>query len=376
MLTRGDLPPMMLPSTLAGDAVTPRRALAVADAYAAVRRLADTAASLPLHVFRRSADGGRGRAENETDALLRNPAPAVTQAAFVAQLVSHLCLFGEGVIAKYRPEGRGSIDQLGLIAPDRVHVELRGGMPFYGISTEDGRYGVHTTADIIHVKGLSIDGLRGISPVRQMAQALGHASALAEHGARFMANGARPSGILSVGGGVHADEQIEALKLAWEDRHRGSDNAGKVALLTGEVSFEAVSMPLAEAQFLEQREFSTAEVARIFGLWPWMIGGKTGDSLTYSTVAEQLRAFAMFSLRPLLVVIEQALGQDADLFPPEASTYCAFDLDHLLKGDAKTRSEVYARALDPVTGWMRRDEVRRIEDLPAEPDREEIAADA
>ena len=43
-----------------------------------------------------------------------------------------------------------------------------------------------------------------------------------------------------------------------------------------------------------------------------------------------------------------------------------FELDGLLRADAATRSEVYTRALDPVTGWMSRDEVRRLEDLPPE----------
>ena len=44
-----------------------------------------------------------------------------------------------------------------------------------------------------------------------------------------------------------------------------------------------------------------------------------------------------------------------------------FELDGLLRADAKTRAEIYALALDPVTGWMTRDEVRRLEDLEPEP---------
>jgi phage portal protein BeeE len=43
-----------------------------------------------------------------------------------------------------------------------------------------------------------------------------------------------------------------------------------------------------------------------------------------------------------------------------------FEVDGLLRADASTRAEVYAKALDPVTGWMSRDEVRRLEDLEPE----------
>lgn len=365
MLTRGNVPAIMLPSTLAGESVTPRSALAIADAYAAVRALSDAASSLPLHVYRRTADDGRERSDAPTADLLRHPAPAVTQSAFLAQMVAHLNVFGEAFVGKYR-NGDGEIEQLGLIAADRVSVELRGGMPIYAIASDDGRFDYFTGADVIHVKGMSLDGVRGLSPVRQAREALGHAAALTAHGSKFFANGARPSGVLYVQPGSHADEQIENLKAAWEERHGGAENAGRVALLTGEVKFEPVSMPLADAQFLEQRQLSTVEIARVFRVPPWVIGANTSDSLTYSTVSEQLRAFVMFSLRPWLVAIEQALSADVDLFPPDARTYCQFELDALLRADPKTRSEIYTAALDPVTGWQTREEVRRLEDLPEE----------
>ena len=352
----------MLPVTGSGIAVSPRTALAIADAYACVRCLADAASSLPLHVYRRTDEDGRARVHGGVADLLRYPAPAVTQSAFLAQLVAHLQLHGEAFVGKYR-NAEQAVQQLGLISPDRVNVEVKGGMPIYGLATEDGRFDYFSTADIIHIKGLSLDGVRGLSPIRQAREALGYAAALAQHGSDFISQGARPSGVLYVQPGAHADEQIENLKAAWEDRHAV---AGRVGLLTGEVKFEAVSMPLADAQFLEQREFSTSEVARIFRVPPWMIGAKTGDSLTYSTVAEQARAFVTFSLRPWLIAIEQAISADVDLFPPEQRTYAAFELDALLRADPKTRAEIWTAALDETTGWMRREEVRRLEDLPAE----------
>jgi phage portal protein BeeE len=44
-----------------------------------------------------------------------------------------------------------------------------------------------------------------------------------------------------------------------------------------------------------------------------------------------------------------------------------FEVDGLLRADARTRAEVYAKSLDPVTGWLTRAEVRRLEDLEPEP---------
>lgn len=364
-LTRDTAGPLLLSTGTPGDAITPRNALGVADAYACVRALADAAATLPLHVFREASDGGRERAETPASRLLGRPAPAVTQAMLIAQLVTHLNLHGEAFIAKYRGES-GEITQLGLLSPERVGVELKGGLPFYTVTTEDGRVGTYTTGDVIHVRGLTLDGLRGLSPVRQAREALGLAGALAAHGSAVFANGATPKGVLKVPPGPEAQDVMDNLRASWQDRH-GGHGAGRVAVLQADVTFEAVSMSLADAEFLAQRELSTREVARIFRVPSWLINGASADSLTYSTVAESMRAFVLTGLKPWLVYVEQALGADPDLFPTGQRTYPTFVLDGLLRGDPKARADVYTAALNPQTGWMRRDEVRVLEDLPSEP---------
>jgi hypothetical protein len=75
----------------------------------------------------------------------------------------------------------------------------------------------------------------------------------------------------------------------------------------------------------------------------WAIDGATGDSLTYANVAEQNRALVAHSLRPWIVRLERALSNDTDLCP--GNTYVAFDLDGLLRADAKTRADTYTLAL-------------------------------
>jgi len=96
----------------------------------------------------------------------------------------------------------------------------------------------------------------------------------------------------------------------------------------------------------------------------WAIDAPTGDSLTYGNVLEQNRAFVTHSLRPWLGRLERAISNDADLCP--GGTYVLFNLDGLLRADAAKRSEIYARALDPETGYMTRAEVRALEELPPE----------
>jgi len=304
-LTRANVPAVMLNAAPGAASVTPANALAIGDAYACVRALADAAASLPLHVYRRTADG-RERMDGRTADLLRRPAPAVTQANLVGQLVAHLNLHGNAYLGKFK-DSAGRVEQLALLAPDRVTPELRGGMPLYTVTGERGRQTTHTDADVIHIRALSTDGLVGLSPVRQCRVALGLSSTLAEHAATFFENDARPSGIVRLGaaGAGTNQDSLSNLRAAWDAKHRGVSNAHRVAIVSGDVDFVPVAMPLEDAQFLGQRELSAQEVARIFRIPPFFIGAKDGGSMTYSNVEQQSLHFVTYSLRPWLVLIEQ-----------------------------------------------------------------------
>ncbi len=368
-MTAASLPAAMsMGGTAAGPIVTTRNALAVPAAWACVRALVDACSSLPLHVYRRTS-AGRVRAENTpTGGLLDLPAPGVTQPAFLGHLMTSLQLHGEAFVSKWRdPAGR--VAQLGLFDPSLVEVEVVGGLPMYTVTVNDPqpRTVTLTPADVIHVRGpLTLDGVRGASPVKVVREGFGFAAAVQEHGSRTFANGASPSGVLQVEPGPHAGEAVENLKVAWEARHRGVSNAGRVALLTGNVKFQQVGWSNQDSEWLASCHYSDAQIARIFAVPPWVINAQTSDSLTYSTVSEQARAFVIFSLRPWLVSIEAALAADAELFPPEQALYPNFELDALLRGDPTARAQVYTQALNPQTGWMQRAEVRALEDLPAE----------
>jgi len=358
-LSAGTVPPVTLSSTPAGT-VTPSNALAVADVFACIRALSDAAASIPLIPYRKTADG-RTRAEGRLVDLLRQPAPATTQANLIGQAVAHLNLYGNAYLGKFR-DVDGRVEQLALLHPDRVTPELKAGRPLYTVNDGRGRQSVHGPDDVIHVRALSTDGLVGLSPVRQCRVALGLSQSLAEHAATFFENGARPTGVLKVPAGQ--SEALERVSEAWSSRQAGTRNAHRIAVLSGDVDFTPITGPLDDLQFVEQRHLSTAEIARVFRVPPWMVGASSGDSMTYSNVEQQALAFVTYSLRPWLVLIEQALSEDPDLCP--GSLYVEFLLDALLRADSKTRADVFVAALDPERGWMTRAEVRRLENLDPE----------
>jgi HK97 family phage portal protein len=360
-LTRGNVPPSMLPySRSALLDVSTANALRVADAFACVRVLADSVASLPLKVYRRTATG-RVPAGSDSRAvqLFERPSPGSTSADLISQVMVHLNIHGNCYLGKFRAEGE--IVQLGCLDPTQVRVELSGQRITYTISRREG-VSEHGPEDVCHIKAMSSDGLTGLSPVTQARLTLALSSNLQEHAKQFFEEGSTPAGILAVPGA--SPEGLDRFREDWRNKHGGVQRMHRMALIEGDATFTPVAFSADDSQFLQQRELSAKEVARIFRVPAWTIDAPTGDSLTYANTLEQNRHFVTHSLRPWLVRIERALSNDTDLCP--GSTYMQFDLDGLLRADAATRSEIYTRALDPITGWLQRSEVRELEELPPE----------
>jgi HK97 family phage portal protein len=342
---------------------SPTGALEIADVFACVRALSDAAASIPLIAYRRTTSGRQRLTSGKLYDLLERPAPATTQASLVGQMVAHLNLFGNAFLGKFK-DADGRLEQLGLLQPDRVTVKQVAGEPRYTVSDpKTGQETYHGSDDIVHVKAMTTDGLVGLSPIQQCKLAVSLSQGLGEFSEAFIRNGARPSGFIKLPGGGDKG-QLQGLQEDLAHRHGGARNAHKVAIITGDVEWTAMTGPLDDLQFVQQRHLSTQEICRIFRVPPWMVGGETGASQTYSNVEQQALMFVTYSLRPWLVMIEQRISSDPDLCSERQ--YVEFLVDALLRADSKTRAEVYALALDPLQGWMNRDEVRRLENLEPE----------
>ena len=183
-----------------------------------------------------------------------------------------------------------------------------------------------------------------------------------EYGSKFFSNGARPSGILTHPNTV---KDPAALRASWNAAYGGASNASRVAVLEEGMTFAPLSMPNNEAQFLETRRFQVEEICRIYRVPPHMVGDLS--RATFSNIEHSSIDFAVHTIRPWLVRIEQAMNRA--LFPDreKGRFYVQFNLDGLMRGDYKSRMEGYAIARQ--NGWMSANDIRELENqnpIPAE----------
>jgi HK97 family phage portal protein len=366
-----ELPLAGLPTVWSGSTywkLAPVEALAIADVWAAVRVLADAVSSLPLHVYRKTDSGRERVTSGKLVDLLERPSPGVTEADLTSSLMCHLAIWGSGYIGKFRDAGE--VTQLALIHPDRIRPELQDGRLRFRYTPGTGGQQLLTERDVVMVRGLSVDSLNGLSAGSQAARVLGLSDSLVKHAMSFFeSTTTRPAGVLRLGDAdSHPSDEGRQRTL------EGLQNELKphgLLVVTGDVQYENVAHRMDDSQLVEQRRLAAQEVARVFRIPPHMIGAPTGESMTYDTVEQQSLDFARYSILPWTRRIELSLSGDPDL--AFQRQFVKFEIDALLRPDSAGRAAFYTAALDPITGWMDRNEVRRLEDLPPEEEAREPA---
>lgn len=352
-----------------GQSVTQRSAVQISAVYACVRVIAETIASLPLHLYQREPNGSAHVADHPLDFMLHSePNPEMTSYSWRETTMTHLLLWGNAYSQKIY-NGAGRIIGLYPLLPERMDVDRdERGEIVYSYHTDDGQIAVMHRDTLLHIPGLGFDGLKGYSPVAMMRNTLGLSLAAEEYGATFFRNGATPAGVLKHPGRLQRRQDgsggPEALRKQWQSLYSGKNN-GRVAVLEEGMEYQRIAMPNNEAQFLETRKFQVAEIARIYRVPPHMIGDL--EHATFSNIEHQSISFAQHTIRPWVIRLEQALDRGLLTEKEKPRYYTGFNLDGIQRGDYKSRMEGYAIARQ--NGWMSANDINRLENrdpIPAE----------
>ena len=369
--TSGSAYSFFLGNSTSGKRVNQKSAMQMTAVYSCVRILSEAVASLPIHVYRYNAQGGKEKAFNHPLYFLLHdePNPEMTSFVFRETLMTHLLLWGNAYAQIIR-NGKGEIVALYPLMPDRMTVDRdeNGKLYYeYTISTDDPYTLKGSTVrleprDVLHVPGLGFDGLVGYSPIAMAKNAIGLAIAAEEYGSKFYANGAAPSGVLEHPGTLKDPAKI---RDSWSETFGGSANSHKIAVLEEGMKYTPISINPNEAQFLETRKFQINEIARIFRVPPHMVGDLEKSS--FSNIEQQSLEFVKYTLDPWVSRWEQSMIRSL-LSKEEKSTYfIKFNVDGLLRGDYESRMNGYA--IGRQNGWMSANDIRELENLdriPAE----------
>lgn len=327
--------------------------------YACVRILSETMASLPFVLYRTDASGGKVRVTNHWLYRLFARRPNRFQNPFEwrEMMQGHLALRGNAY-NRIISNARGEITELVPIHPDRIRIELLPSGEFrYRVTDRDGRESVLPRGEVWHLRGLSSDGLLGMSPIENARESVGMALAAQDYGARFFANDAKPTGgWIEFPGSFKDAEAKKVFRESYQQAQSGA-NRGKVLVLENGMKFHEVGVTNRDAQFLELRKFQITDIARLFRVPPHMIGDL--DRATFSNIEQQSLEFVMHTMTPWAERWEASI--EAELLPDDDGLEVEFDFANLMRGDAASRAGYYQSGIQ--NGWLTRNEARLAENL-------------
>jgi HK97 family phage portal protein len=354
--------------TFSGQRVTVDKALGIAPVWSAVSLIAETVGDLPLKVFRELNDDERVEAsEHRAYRMLHGaPNPVVPAHRFWSTATAHLLLWGNAFVEKLRGDS-GLVEELWLHDPSVMTIEWNGATRTKRF-VFDGTGGRQVWSDegMLHITGLSLNGLVGESVISRCRQTLGTAIARDEFEGTFYGRGANVRGVIQHPSKI-GHEAVQNLRESFNAIYGGSSGGHQSAVLEEGATFMPVTMPLSDLEFVASQQLTRTDVALMFKLPPAYLGGSTGDSLTYSTVESNQIQFAQNAITPWTSTIAKTLASDPGIFPYGA-WYPEFVLEGLMRGDHQARAQFYATMFglrdDEGKRALSVDEIRKRENLP------------
>jgi len=337
--------------TKAGLTVGPKGALGIPAWWRGVRYITETISGLPAHTYR---DRGGQRARRANPMWRDKPDVETPWFALVEFWIMSLLHKGNAYAFKMRSP-QGQVIGLRPLHPDRVKPGVTsGGQKVFEVDNrEDVGY---TTREILHIPGLSYDGVAGLNPIQAHAETLGLVQAAEQYASRHFGTGSHLRAYLSLPQKLSTDE-ANALKARWERFHSGMANASEFGVLGNGAEYKTVSLDPQQTQLLETRKWNVVTIGQILGVVPHKLYDLS--NATYTNIEHQAIESVTDGIVPWVTRLEAWINFDPDLFA--RGSFIEWEIEGLLRGDTATRYEAYSKAIGGP--WMKGNEARRLENL-------------
>lgn len=345
----------------AAGAIKPRGGdeswMGMAAYFACIRNISEDIGKLPLITYRRLERGKeRAKTHPHYHLLHSQPSPAIGSMALRETLTRFALGWGNGY-AEINRNTEGGVFALEPLHPQHVvPVNGENGTVDYQYKEPGSTARTIRGRNMLHIHGLSNDGVRGMSVARAARETLQFAGAAQLYGRNLFAQGGRPGGILTHPGKLKPEAK-DHLRESWEKAYGGA-NVGKTAVLDHGIDYKPITINPIDAQWLETRQFSVEETAR----WFRMPLHKIQFFLRaqgWSTIDAMNTDYLTDTLLPWLVRWEEELNRK--LFADDPEHFAEHLVTGLLRGDQRSRAEFYVKMFS--IGGLSINEIREAENL-------------
>lgn len=331
--------------------------------YAAVTRIANTVASIPVHVY-------KGREQQDTHPLekLLNLSPNPSMSAYIFKQTMEAFRNTEGMAyALIIRDGLGEITRLDVLDPTRVRplIERDSREIWYDITLEGKTYPIPGYM-VLALKHMSANGISGIRPLDVLRGSLDYDAEVKEISLNQL-DGINHGVMLEVPGQALDETRKAQIVADFLDAYESSGQ--RVLVLEGGIKATTFNQSPVDAQLMDVERITRNRVATVYNLPPHMLGDYSDTS--FSTAEQQMQEFLQLTVIPIVQQWEDELNRkllsDADY---KVGYRFRFDTDSLIRADMVAMANKYQMAIRG--GWMRMNEVREREGLPPDPNGDEL----
>jgi len=334
--------------------ITERNALQLPPVYAAVTLIADMVAKCKPSVKQRTGDEVQDEPTHPVALLLRDPnAQGIGMPGLMKTSQLHYNIAGQA-FQQIERDASGRALQLWPL-PETTQ-------PLVPIDTQRGIVGYRTMIggtsvdlppqDVIHVRGLSLDGWNAESPIKLCVRALQSGSQMEKYGLDFFLNESRSGGFLQHPGRLTEDAKSNIRKsIKSQGRGEGALPGGvaeignrhhDIKVLEEGMKWVPTTIAPEEAQFLGSREFINSEVARIWRIPLVLLQSIQGSSVWGTGIDALMNEFVNQTILPIIAWWEDELTRKLFTYEErEAGYFVHFDVSGLRRGDPKERAEMF-----------------------------------
>jgi HK97 family phage portal protein len=345
----------------AGVAVSTSSALTWAIVWGCILVKSQDMAKVPLPLYRRLGKNGEEGREEATDdpiwALLRS-APNKYMSPFIFRQTLQVSKETQGNgWAVIERDGRGNATALWPRDPDYFTPRVLDGRLVYEYASMGSGTRFLEAYDVFHIKGMSLNGYTGLSPINAFREGIGVGLGYQKHNANTFRNSARPS--------LVASQTNPAINLSYEKaqeiakslaaQYSGQSNAGKIMVSYGGLELKQWGFSNKDAEYIESARLSNEDACRIWRMPPYKVMDYTQSA--YANMATASEEYVNDTLRPDQVGWEEEAAAKLLSESKRRTMYFEHNNDSLLKGTPKERSEVENLRL--LNGTSNINEVRR-----------------
>lgn len=328
--------------------------------YAAVSRISNTIAELPIHLYK----GLDQQTDHPLERLIAYaPNPCMTPFLFRQTMEANRNNEGNAY-ALIVPDLDDRPVQLDILDPARV-VPMRESETremWYQLLMEDGNAAMVHNSRLLVLRHMSANGERGVRPVDVLRGTLDYDRDIKEFSTKQL-EGVNTGVVLNVPGtGLSRDRKNVIIK-DFMDAYR--ESAGRLVVLEGGITATTLTQSPVDAKVLDVERITRNRVATVYNIPPHMLGDYSDTS--YATAEQSMLEYLQMTITPIVMQWEDELNRKLLTWDMMRQGYAfRFNLSQLWRADVKTMAEMHQMAIR--SSWMRPNEVRSAEGLPPDSD--------